>query len=112
MNGQQQATEYPPAVAQRLRRLRRMAGTILIGWAPAAYGVYWMLEHGAAYPALDAVVFGRTTAYVLLASAAYVSIPLLAIAAIYFIYIVYRIGEIVQRESTTADGSSSAGGGA
>ena len=95
------------AIDRRLKSLRRTAGGIFICWAPTAYVVYWILSYGANYEALNVPAYNGATLYVLLASAAYVAVPLLAIAVIYFIYTVYRIGEVAQmREADTQNAAN------
>jgi len=75
---------YPPAVQRRISRLRWTAGLIWVIWLLAAVPFYWLFRF--------APHTFKTTQLIVACTAA------LGLGAIWFIYIIYRIGELAGSE--------------
>jgi len=74
--------DYPPEVARRLSRLRWTAALLWIGWTIVAVPIYLAYRY---YPMLFGVPHLKIGA-----------ITLLSLGAVWFIYLLYRIGEIAR----------------
>jgi hypothetical protein len=74
--------EFSPEVARRISRLRWTAGLLWIIWTILAVPIYLVFQRFPVLFALPGVAVG--------------AISILALASVWFIYLIYRMGELAR----------------
>jgi len=71
---------FPPEIERRIRRLRRFAAALWLVWTLPAYALYWVYANVPRTPMISQMLWG--------------GIAILAMTVVWFIYMIYRIGEL------------------